>query len=66
MDPAGRLATEKFAYGLGGGNSGPRGRPRPAIRTRAYAVQSRGRVEISGFFVQVAQNGKLKFVYSDG
>ena len=66
MGPVGRLATRKFAYGLGGGNSGPHWRLRPAIGYGAYAVQSRGRVESSGFFVQVAQNGKLKFVYSDG
>ena len=64
MGPAGRVVTRKFAYGLGGGNSGPHWRLRPAIGYGAYAVQSRA--EISGFFVQVTQNGKSKFVYSDG
>ena len=50
MGSAGRLVTRKFAYGLGGGNSGPRGRPRPAIRSEAICGAESGQAPDFGIF----------------
>ena len=50
MGLVGRVVTEKFAYGLGGGNSGPRGRPRPAIRGEAICGAESGSGRDFGIF----------------
>ena len=50
MGPVGRLVTRKFAYGLGGGNSGPHWRLRPAIRGEAICGAKSGSGPDFGIF----------------
>ena len=53
MGLVGRVVTRKFAYGLGGGNSGPRGRPRPAIRGEAICGAESGQARFRDFLCRL-------------